>query len=62
MELRISDADKIVLRETLEKAINELNRERAFTENRNMRVGLEKREEILKAVLAQIPDVTSIAA
>ncbi len=62
MELNISDADTIVLRETLGKAVEELTRERAFTENRKMRVDLEKREEILKGILAQIPAATSIAA
>ena len=62
MELTISDADIIVLRKTLEKAIYELDWERAFTPNPDVRVDLGKHEESLKAVLAQIPNVKNIAA
>jgi predicted SprT family Zn-dependent metalloprotease len=58
----MSGADQFVLRETLKKAINEIQREIAHAENWKMREGLEKREENLKTILAQIPDVANISA
>jgi hypothetical protein len=54
--------DQFVLRETLKKAINEIQREIAYAENWKMREVLEKREESLKTILAQIPDVANSAA
>ena len=62
MELTLTGPEKLVLRETLEKAINEMLMEIANTDNRKMREGLKEREEILKAILAKIPDVTRTAA
>jgi hypothetical protein len=62
MELTLSGAEKFVLRETLEKAINDMLMEIANTDNRKMREGLKEREEILKTILAKVPAVASTAA
>jgi len=62
MELTLSGAEKFVLRETLEKAINDMLMEIANTDNRKMREGLKEREEILKGILAKVPSVASTAA
>jgi hypothetical protein len=62
MELTLSGAEKFVLRETLEKAINDMLMEIANTDNRKMREGLKEREEILRTLLAKIPDVGRTAA
>jgi hypothetical protein len=58
----MSGADQFVLRETLKKAINEIQREITYAENWKMREGLEKREENLKTILGQIPEVANSAA
>ena len=60
--LTMSGVDQFVLRETLKKAINEIQHEIAYAENWKMREGLEKREENLKTILAQIPEVANSAA
>jgi len=62
MELILTGPEKFVLRETLEKAINEMLMEIANTDNRKMREGLKEREEILKAILTKIPAVGTVAA
>ena len=62
MELKIPDTDKLVQREALEKAIKDIDREITFSGSRKERMVLEKRKEILKVVLAEIPDVPEIAA
>ena len=62
MELKIPDTDKLILRDALEKAIKDIDREITFSGSWKERVVLEKRKEILKVVLAEIPDVTEIAA
>ena len=62
MELKIPDTDKLILREALEKAIKDIDREITFSGSWKERVVLEKRKEILKVVLAEIPDVMEIAA
>lgn len=62
MELTLTGPERFVLRETLEKAINEMLMEIANTDNRKMREGLKEREEILKEILAKIPALTSTAA
>jgi len=62
MEITMTDAEKLVLRETLEKAINEMLMEIANTDNRKMREGLRKREEILKTILAKLPAEARAAA
>jgi len=54
MVITLTDAEKIVLRETVEKAINEMLMEIANTDNRKMRDGLKEREEILKTILAML--------
>ena len=62
MEMILTGPEKFVLRETLEKAINEMLMEIANTDNRKMREGLKEREEILKTILAKIPAVARTAA
>ena len=62
MELTLTGPERFVLRETLEKAINEMLMEIANTDNRKMREGLKEREEILKGLLAKIPALASTAA
>ena len=62
MEITLIDAEKFVLRETLEKAINEMLMEIANTDNRKMREGLREREEILKTILAKLPAEARTAA
>jgi hypothetical protein len=55
MEMALTGPEKRVLRETLEKAINDLLMEIARTDNRKMREGLKEREEILKSILDRLP-------
>ena len=62
MELTLTGPESFVLRETLEKAINEMLMEIANTDNRKMREGLKEREEILKAILMKIPSAEHVAA
>lgn len=62
MEITLTDAEKLVLRGTLEKAMNEMLMEIANTDNRKMREGLREREEILKTILAKLPAEACAAA
>ena len=62
MEITLTDAEKLVLRETLEKAIKEMLMEIANTDNRKMREGLKEREEILKRILEKLPAEVRTAA
>jgi hypothetical protein len=62
MELTLTGPESFVLRETLEKAINEMLMEIANTDNRKMREGLKEREEILKAILKKVPAAEHVAA
>jgi hypothetical protein len=62
MEITLTGAEKLVLRETVEKAINEMLMEIANTDNRKMRDGLKEREEILKTILAMLPAEARSAA
>ena len=62
MEITLNGAEKLVLRETIEKAINEMLMEIANTDNRRMRDGLKEREEILKTILAKLPAEARTAA
>jgi hypothetical protein len=62
MEITLTDAEKLVLRGTLEKAINDMLMEIANTDNRKMREGLREREEILTRILAKLPAEARIAA
>ena len=55
MEITLTSPEKVVLRETLEKAIKEMLMEIANTDNRKMREGLKEREEILVTILAKLP-------
>jgi len=55
MEIVLTGAEKLVLRETVEKAIREMLMEIANTDNRKMREGLREREEILKGILEKLP-------
>jgi len=62
MDLTLTGPEMFVLRETLEKAINEMLMEIANTDNRKMREGLKEREEILKTILSKIPAAARTAA
>jgi len=62
MEITLTGAEKLVLRETVEKAIHEMLMEIANTDNRKMREGLREREEILKKILAMLPAEAGTAA
>ena len=62
MEITLNGAEKLVLRETVEKAINEMLMEIANTDNRKMRDGLKEREEILKTILEKLPAEARTAA
>lgn len=62
MEITLTDAEKLVLRGTLEKAINDMLMEIANTDNRKMREGLKEREEILTRILAKLPAEARAAA
>jgi len=55
MELTLTRAEHMILRETMEKAINDLLMEIAHTDNRKLRERLKEREEVMKGVLARIP-------
>jgi len=55
MEISLTAPEKSVLRETLEKAINDMLMEIANTDNRKMREGLKEREGILITILAKLP-------
>jgi len=61
MEITLTGAEKIVLRETLEKAMHEMLMEIANTDNRKMREGLREREEILKTLLERLPAEERVA-
>lgn len=54
MEITLTGAEIVVLRETVEKALHEMLLEIAHTDNRKMREGLKEREEILSSVLAKV--------
>ena len=54
MEITLTAAENLVLRETVEKAIHEMLMEIANTDNRKMREGLREREEILKRIVEKL--------
>ena len=54
MEITLTDAEKLVLRETVEKAMHDMLMEIANTDIRKMRDGLKEREGILKTILAKL--------
>ena len=62
MEITLTGAEKLVLRETLEKAMHEMLMEIANTDNRKMREGLREREETLRTILAKLPAEARTAA
>ena len=62
MEITLTGAEKLVLRETVEKALHEMLMEIANTDNRKMRAGLKEREGTLRAILARLPAGESVAA
>jgi len=62
MEITLTSAEMVVLRETVEKATHEMLMEIANTDNRKMREGLKEREENLKTILAKIPAEARAAA
>lgn len=62
MEITLTGAEKLVLRESLEMVMSMMLTEIAHTDNRKMREGLREREEILKTLLAKIPAEAHIAA
>jgi nitrogen fixation/metabolism regulation signal transduction histidine kinase len=62
MEITLTAPEKFVLRETLEKAINDMLMEIANTDHRKMRDALKEREEILKTILEKLPAGVSTAA
>ena len=55
MEITLTVAEKVVLQETVEKALHEMLLEIAHTDNRKMREGLKEREGILRKILAILP-------
>jgi len=62
MVITLTDAEKLVLRETVEKAIKEMLMEIANTDNRKMRDGLKEREELLKGIIEKLPAEVCAAA
>ena len=62
MEITLTAAENLVLRETVEKAIHEMLMEIANTDNRKMREGLREREEILRRIVEKLPaEVRAVA-
>ena len=62
MALTLTGDEKLVLRETVEKAINEMLMEIANTDNRKMREGLREREGVLKGILDKLAAEVRTAA
>jgi len=54
MELTLTGAERTILRETMEKAIDDLLMEIARTDTRKMRDQLKEREEVMKGILARL--------
>lgn len=54
VELKLTDPEADILRDTLESDLSDLLREIARTDKREMREGLKRREELLRGVLARI--------
>jgi hypothetical protein len=55
MEITLTASENFVLREALEKAINDMLMEIANTDHRKMREALKEREELLKTILEKLP-------
>jgi len=62
MEITLTASEIFVLREALEKAINDMLMEIANTDHRKMREALKEREEILKTILEKLPAEVSTGA
>jgi len=62
MEITLTGAEKLVLRETVEKALHEMLMEIANTDNRKMRDGLKAREELLMGIIEKLPAEVCAAA
>jgi hypothetical protein len=62
MELTLTGAEQMVLRETVEKAINDMLMEIAHTDNRKLRDRLKEREEVLKGIFTKLPAEEHTAA
>ena len=62
MVITLTDAEKLVLREAVEKAIKEMLMEIANTDNRKMRDGLKAREELLNGIIEKLPAEVCAAA
>ncbi len=54
MELTLAGGDVSILRDTIEKAVNDLLMEIARTDNRKMREMLRRREEVLRRILGRL--------
>lgn len=54
MELELTGAECTILRETMEKALDDLLREIANTDSREFRGRLKEREEVVKRILARL--------
>jgi hypothetical protein len=61
MEITLTGAEEVVLRETLEKALHEMLLEIAHTDNRKMREGLKEREGNLRMILEKLPAEERVA-
>jgi len=61
MEITLTGAEKVALRETVEKALHEMLLEIAHTDNRKMREGLKDREGNLRTILAKLPAEERVA-
>ncbi|MBP2675788.1 MAG: hypothetical protein H6Q84_2628 [Deltaproteobacteria bacterium] len=55
MELILTSGERTILRETVEKAINDMLMEIANTDSRKMRDQLREREETLNRILGKLP-------
>lgn len=56
--LQLSDEERNVLAALLEEDISELRYEIANTDSYDFRLGLKHKEEVLKAILAQVKEAT----
>jgi hypothetical protein len=54
VELRLTDSEMELLRDTLESDLSDLLREIARTDKRDMREGLKAREDLLRGILMRI--------
>lgn len=54
MELKLTGAETTILRETMEKAVDDLLREIANTDSREFRGRLMEREEVIRGILARL--------